>query len=129
MTIRHADAGDLAGQDVDLALAFECVHDMPDPVSVLRAMRAAAAPGAPVVVMDEKVGEEFVGVADEVERLMYGMSMFICLPDGMSHPGSVATGTVMRPDTLRGYAREAGFADLDILDIDNELFRFYQLVG
>ena len=45
VTFRHADAGDLAGQDVDLALAFECVHDMPDPVSVLRAMRAVLPAG------------------------------------------------------------------------------------
>ena len=45
VTFRHADAGDLAGQDVDLALAFECVHDLPDPVSVLRAMRAVLPAG------------------------------------------------------------------------------------
>ncbi|NLG22713.1 MAG: class I SAM-dependent methyltransferase [Actinomycetales bacterium] len=129
VTFRHADAAELAGQDADVVLAFECVHDMPDPVSVLAAMRAAAAPGAPVVVMDERVGEHFSGAADDVERLMYGMSLMICLPDGMSHDDSVGTGTVMRPGTLHGYARAAGFADVEVLDIDNDLFRFYLLRG
>lgn len=126
-TLTDAATTDEAGYD--LVLAFECVHDMPDPISVLRAMRAAARPGAPVVVMDERVGEHFVGRADEVEQLMYGMSLLICLPDGMSHPDSVGTGTVMRPDTLRTYAVAAGFGGVDVLDIENDLFRFYQLVG
>jgi hypothetical protein len=46
----------------------------------------------------------------------------------MSHPGSVGTGTVMRPDVLRGYAQEAGFADLEVLPIEDfAFFRFYHL--
>ncbi|MGB5953057.1 MAG: SAM-dependent methyltransferase, partial [Ornithinimicrobium sp.] len=81
-----------------------------------------------VLVMDERVGERFVGHADEVEQLMYGLSLMICLPDGMSHTPSVGTGTVMRPDTLRQYAQGAGFGDIEILDIENDLFRFYRLV-
>ena len=39
---------------------------------------------------------------------MYTYSLFICLADSMSTPGTVATGTVMRPETLRRYARQAG---------------------
>ena len=33
----------------------------------------------------------------------------------------------MRPATLRGYAVEAGFADVEVLDIANDFFRFYRL--
>jgi hypothetical protein len=62
-----------------------------------------------------------------VERLMYGYSLLCCLADGMAHPSSVGTGTVMRPSTLRGYAREAGFAAVEVPDIENEVFRFYRL--
>ena len=47
----------------------------------------------------------------------------------MAHPGSVGTGTVMRPDTLRGYARAAGFGDIEVLPIEDFGFwRFYRLV-
>lgn len=111
----------------DLVTAFECVHDMANPVDVLAAMRGAAKPGAPVVVMDERVGEHFTGEPDMVEQLFYGFSIMVCLPDAMSHSPSAATGTVMRPDTLRGYAQAAGFSGLDVLDIENDLFRFYLL--
>ncbi|MCP3973031.1 MAG: class I SAM-dependent methyltransferase [bacterium] len=126
----HAmDAGDpsVVG-DYDIVTAFECIHDMGDPVSALATMRRLAGDSGIVVVMDEKVSEAFSPDGDEVEQLMYGFSNFICLPDGLSHKGSVGTGTVMRPDTLREYAREAGFADLEVLPIDTELWRFYKLV-
>jgi hypothetical protein len=34
----------------------------------------------------------------------------------------------MRPATLRGYAQDAGFADLEILPIEDfSFFRFYSL--
>jgi hypothetical protein len=47
----------------------------------------------------------------------------------MAEQPSVATGTAMRPDTPRRDADEAGFAQVEILPIDNELFRFYLLRG
>ena len=40
---------------------------------------------------------------------------------------SVGTGTVMRPDTVRRYAAEAGFATTTVLPIEHEVFRFYRL--
>ena len=113
--------------DYDLVTAFECVHDMPDPVSVLAGARRLVREGGAVVVMDEKVPETFTGPGDPVEQLMYGISMLVCLPDGMSHDHSAGTGTVMRPATLRGYAQDAGFADVEVLPVEHDMFRFYRL--
>jgi SAM-dependent methyltransferase len=122
-------AGVSTAGDYDLVAAFECIHDLPDPVSVLRAARRMVRPGGTVLVMDERVPDDFTGPGDSVEQLMYGISMLICLPDGLSHPHSVGTGTVMRHDTLLRYAREAGFADVEVLPVEHEMFRFYRLVG
>ena len=98
-------------------------------MEVLAAVRAAVRPGGPVVVMDEAVNDAFAAPGDDTERLMYGFSTLICLPDGLAHPGSVGTGTVMRPDTLRGYARAAGFGDVEVLPIEDFGFwRFYRLM-
>ena len=115
--------------DYDLVAAFECIHDLPDPVGVLRSARRMVKPGGTVLVMDERVPEAFTGPGDSVEQLMYGISMLVCLPDGLSHLGSVGTGTVMRPDTLRRYARDAGFADIEVLPIEHDMFCFYRLLG
>ncbi len=115
------------GDDYDLVTAFECIHDMPQPVPVLRAMRSMAGSDGTVIVMDENVQPEFVAPGDEIERLMYGFSTLVCLPDGMSHPDSVGTGTVMRPSVFERYAKEAGFAGVEILPIDGGFWRFYRL--
>jgi SAM-dependent methyltransferase len=115
------------GDGYDLVTAFECIHDMPYPVPVLRAMRAMVNDGGAVMVMDERVGHGFAAPGDDIERLMYGFSTLVCLPDGMSHPDSVGTGTVMRPEVFEGYAREAGFGRVEILPIEADLWRFYRL--
>lgn len=129
VSVHCRDAGDssLAGS-YDLVAAYECVHDMPDPVSVLSAMKRLAKPGGTVLVMDERVADEFGNFGDLTERLFYGASLFICLPDGMSTEPSVATGTVMRASTLKRYGLEAGFKDVEVLPLEHDLFRFYRLV-
>jgi SAM-dependent methyltransferase len=121
-----ADAATAAGR-FDLVAAFECIHDMPDPVGVLSTMRRIAEPDGVVLVVDERVAETFTAPGDEVEQLMYGWSITCCLPDALAHPGSAGTGTVMRPDTLRGYARDAGFTDVEVLPVEDLFFRFYRL--
>jgi SAM-dependent methyltransferase len=121
-------AGIAAHGPFDGVVAFECVHDMPDPVSVLSAMGQAVRPEGFVVIMDEAVDDEFAGDAGLIDRMMYGFSLFVCLPDGMSHSPSVATGTVMRPSTLRRHALAAGFGELDIVEDGFGFWRFYELV-
>jgi hypothetical protein len=46
----------------------------------------------------------------------------------MAHQPSAATGTVMRPETLRSYAIEAGFSGIETLEAQADLWRFYRLV-
>ncbi len=122
------DAADVPGGSYDLVIALECVHDMTHPVEVLRTMRRLAGDGGTVLVVDERVGETFTETGNDVEWMMYGWSILHCLPVGLDGHACAGTGTVMRPDTLRGYARDAGFADVEILPIENFFFRVYRLV-
>src|SRR5215211_9318108 len=126
--VRDAADSQLWGR-YDLAIAIECIHDMSRPVDALRAMRSMVGNDGVVLVVDERVGEDFRAPSDETERLMYGFSVLHCLPVGMAEQPSAGTGTVMRPATLRHYATEAGFSGVEILPIDNELWRLYRLVG
>ncbi|GAA2877760.1 class I SAM-dependent methyltransferase [Streptosporangium fragile] len=129
VTFRHGDADSLRENAYDAVFAFECLHDMPRPVDTLAAARRALSPGGQVVVMDEAAAETFGAPADDTERLLYGFSLLICLPDGLAHRPSAGTGTVMRPATLRRYAVEAGFRDVETLPIEDFGFwRFYRLL-
>ena len=125
------EAADVATLDLadgyDLVCAFECVHDLADPVAVLAEMRRLVRPDGTVLVVDEKVAERFAPPGDVVERLMYGSSLTCCLPDGRSSCPSVGTGTVLRPAQLEAYARSAGFAGIEVLPVEHDFFRFYRL--
>jgi 2-polyprenyl-3-methyl-5-hydroxy-6-metoxy-1,4-benzoquinol methylase len=123
---RDAALGGQAGA-YDLVTAFETIHDMADPVNALRAMRALVRPGGAVLVADENVAEAFTAPGDQLERFMYGWSVLHCLPVGRVDPPALGTGTVMRPETLRGYAKEAGFSAVEILPIEHDFWRFYRL--
>jgi 2-polyprenyl-3-methyl-5-hydroxy-6-metoxy-1,4-benzoquinol methylase len=122
------DAGDsnFKGQ-YDLVTAFECIHDMPDPVGALRTMLGLAGESGTVIIMDERVGDSFSAKGNEVEWMMYGWSVLHCLPVGKDHHHSAETGTVMRAETLKRFAEKAGFCDVTVLPIDNFFFRFYRL--
>lgn len=123
----NVDAADGVQGTYDVVTGFEFIHDLADPLNVLATMREAAGEDGYVLVMDEAVAEAFGHSSDAVERLMYGISLFVCLPDGMSHQPSVATGTVMRPSTLQSYAQTAGFSEIEVLPIETDLWRFYEL--
>ena len=131
VTVHHRDAADVGDEDAgeyDLVTAFECIHDVADPVGVLRSMRRAAGDDGAVVVMDERAGDSFADPSD-VEGLLYGFSLLHCLPVGMAEQPSTATGTVMRTDTLEEYAAAAGFDAVEVLPIENDFWRFYRLRG
>ena len=111
----------------DLVTAFECVHDLADPIGALRTMLNLAGETGSVLVMDERVADVFAPHGSEVEQLLYGFSVLHCLPAGMAEQPTVGTGTIMRADTLKRYAADAGFCDVEILPIENFFFRFYRL--
>jgi hypothetical protein len=120
------DAGDPAvpGQ-YDLVTFFETLHDLADPVKALRAAAALLATGGAVLIGDEKVAETFTAPGDELERFNYGWSALHCLPTSLTEPTSVGTGTVIRPDTVRRFAREACFSAVTVLPIEHDFWRFY----
>jgi 2-polyprenyl-3-methyl-5-hydroxy-6-metoxy-1,4-benzoquinol methylase len=126
----HSDAAALAGDGpFDLVLVLEALHDMAQPAKALAALRRALAADGSVIVADERVAERFTAPGDATERMMYGWSVSHCLPVAMSDQPSAAIGTAIRPETVRACAAEAGFARVEIVPIEHELFRFYRLRG
>jgi 2-polyprenyl-3-methyl-5-hydroxy-6-metoxy-1,4-benzoquinol methylase len=128
VTFHERDAADaeLAGR-YDLVTIFEALHDMSYPVDVLRAARRLLDKGGVMFIGDERTEDAFTVPASEVERLYYGFSVFHCLPVGMVGEGAAGTGTVIRAETVRRYADEAGFSSCEVLPIEHDFWRFYLL--
>jgi 2-polyprenyl-3-methyl-5-hydroxy-6-metoxy-1,4-benzoquinol methylase len=128
VTFHHRDAADAELHGAyDLVYMHESLHDMSYPVDVLSACRRMLADGGSVVIGDERVADAFTAPGDEIERLYYGFSILHCLPVGMVGEGAAGTGTVMRTETVRRYAEEAGFRGFEVLPIENDFYRFYRL--
>ena len=121
------DAADASVEgDYDLVVAIEMLHDVPDPVGILRTMKRLAGDSGAVLVVDERTEDAFTVPASEMERLFYAFSTLHCLAVSMQG-GGAGTGTVIRADTVRRYAAEAGFTDVDVLDVEHPQFRLYRL--
>jgi 2-polyprenyl-3-methyl-5-hydroxy-6-metoxy-1,4-benzoquinol methylase len=123
--LRDASDASIRGH-YDLALAIEMVHDVPDPVGILRTMRAFTDPDGAVLVVDERSEDAFRVPASDMERFFYTFSTLHCLAVSMQDNG-VGTGTVMRAESVREYARAAGFSDIEVLDVEHPQFRLYRL--
>ncbi|HZO65337.1 MAG TPA: class I SAM-dependent methyltransferase [Kribbellaceae bacterium] len=124
-------AGDATSFDTvgryDLVTVFEALHDLSYPVAVLSQLRGLLADSGTVLIADERVPDQIVAPGTELDRHHYGWSVLNCLPAVMTEPDSAATGAVMRIGTLRRYAEEAGFDEVEVLPIEHHEWRFYRL--
>nr|WP_296066955.1 class I SAM-dependent methyltransferase [uncultured Actinoplanes sp.] len=120
------DAARVTG-DYDLITIFEALHDMGDPVGVLKNAHARLTPTGSVFIGDERVEDEFTAPAGEIERMQYAFSVLHCLPATRAENPVIANGTVLRAPTLMSWARSAGFDSPSVLPIPNDFWRFYHL--
>lgn len=125
--VRDAADPAAAGQ-YDVAVVIEAIHDLARPVEVLASIRGMLRPGGVALIADERTEDAFAAPGDIRERAYYGYSVMTCLPAAMTEQPSAATGAVMREDTMRRYAQEAGFRGFTRLDEPElDMLRFYLL--
>ncbi|MEO7295470.1 MAG: class I SAM-dependent methyltransferase [Candidatus Limnocylindria bacterium] len=123
--VRDAADPEIHG-DYDLVMAVEMLHDVPHPVGILRTMRRLAGEQGAVLVVDERTEDAFTVPTTEMERFFYAFSTLHCLAVSLQN-GGAGTGTVIRADTMRRYATEAGFSSVEVLDVEHPQFVLYRL--
>ena len=123
----QVDAGTVeVTEPYDLVLSIEMLHDVPDPVGVLTAVRRLAGDTGAVLVADERTKDDLTIDDDPMERLFYAFSTLHCLAVSMQD-GGAGTGTVIRESTVRDYAARAGFASVEVLGVEHPQFKLYRL--
>lgn len=108
--------------------SFDCLHDMPDPVSVIHSIRGALAEDGVWLISDIKAhdGYEANVKANPMAALMYGTSVLTCMSSALSEPGGLGLGTLgLHEQLARQLAAEAGFASFDRLELDHPVNAFY----
>ena len=103
-----AGAQDLTGT-YDLVAMFDCLHDMPDPLAALQAVRAAVADDGWVMLVEPISGDSVEDALNPVGRLFAGASVLICLPSGLSDEPRAGLGNQAGPARTLALAERAGF--------------------
>ena len=107
---------------------FDVLHDMTDPASAMRSVRAALRDDGAWLICDIKARD---GYEENVARnpmvaLMYGMSVVSCMSSALSEPGGAGLGTLgLHEELAREMTKDAGFSSFETLDFDHPVNAFY----
>ena len=102
----------------DLAMAFNCIHDMAHPEAALRGIRKALKPGGIVLWSEADASdrlEENIGVRG---RTLYGASTMHCMTVSLA-TGGEGLGVVVGEKRMREMAHAAGFSTVTRLSVKN----------
>lgn len=130
VTLHHAAADDLpTGATFDVALAFDCLHDMPRPDQALGAIRRSLRDDGVLVVKEIRSSGDFAtDRKNPVLALMYATSVRTCLASATSSADGHALGTLgLDTSTLTAMCRRAGFSTVDVHDIGDPVNLYYEV--
>lgn len=130
VAFHHARAEDLpADGSLDLALTFDCLHDMTRPGDALAAIRAALADDGTLLVKEiRSTGDWARDRRNPMLAMMYGFSVTTCMSSALSEPGGAGLGTLgLPPDAARRLCEEAGFTRFQVHDFEDPANLYYEV--
>lgn len=93
----------------DLVLAFDSLHDFPDPARGLAAIRRALAPGGRLLALEMSCSERPEENTGPLAAILYATSVLYNTPVALAH-GGAAPGTMGLPESrIRTLCADAGF--------------------
>ena len=120
------DCTRLPRNELDLITAFDVLHDAPDPLALLGAMRNALRPSGACLVQEFGSSGEPQDNIGPVGKLFYAQSAAYCLNVSLVHQGP-GLGSLMGESKIRELASAAGFSSVDRLPVPHPVLSFYAL--
>ncbi len=109
VTFEVASAAAFSGTGYDLAAAFDCLHDMGDPLAAARRVRQALTPDGTWLIVEPYAADAVSDNFNPVGRAYYNFSTLLCVPNAMSQPGGYALGAQAGEAAIRRLVTDAGF--------------------
>jgi 2-polyprenyl-3-methyl-5-hydroxy-6-metoxy-1,4-benzoquinol methylase len=109
---------------------IDCLHDMTDPASVMRAIRAAIRPDTILASVIIKAYDSYeANVAkNPMAPLMYGTSVMSCMSSALSEPGGLGLGTLgLSAKKAQEMTAAAGFTRFEPADVGHPVNAFYRV--
>lgn len=99
-----------------LITAFDCVHDLSDPMGVLSAVRERLHEDGTFLVLEIKAGDRLEENVHAIGAMFYGFSMFHCMTQSLAQ-GGPGLGACLGPARTEAIMREAGFTRFEPIKI------------
>ncbi|MFT3804550.1 MAG: methyltransferase domain-containing protein [Burkholderiaceae bacterium] len=126
VVLRVAGADDVpASPGYDLITTFDVIHDLPDPLGALRAIRGALTADGTYLMVEPKVEDRLAAnVGNPFARMLYAISCMHCVPQSLSQGGE-GLGACWGPARARRLVEQAGFSRFEALPIRSPALAFY----
>lgn len=122
-----AKAEDLPdGTTFDLVTTFDVIHDMADPLGVLRSIRRALKPTGAYLMMEPNAADTLEHNLTAQGQVFYWASVFYCMTVSLAQ-GGAGLGTCMGEAKARELATAAGFARFTRLPIQDSWSAFFDV--
>lgn len=105
-----ATAKDTPGADHDLVTAFDCLHDMGDPVGAATHVRAMLKPDGMFMLVEPLAGDALADNLNPVGRMYYSASTMFCTPGSKAQEVGLALGAQAGEARLSDVLMQAGFS-------------------
>jgi SAM-dependent methyltransferase len=105
-----APAKSFPGNGYDLVCAFDCIHDMGDPVGALAHVREVLAADGTCMMVEPFANDRLEENLNPVGRIFYGASTILCTPASLSQEVGAALGAQSGEARMREVARQAGMS-------------------
>ena len=104
-----ATAQAFTGSGYDLVTTFDALHDMGDPVAAAHRVREALANDGTWLLVEPNASDVVEENFNQVGRLYYAGSTFLCVPNALSQAGGHALGAQAGEAAIRDVVTQAGF--------------------
>jgi len=108
----------------DLVTICDSLHDLPDPIAVLKQARERLAGEGALFVIELKVSDRLEENVHPVATMFYGFSMFHCLTQSLAHDGA-GLGACLGPSRTLALFAAAGYTRAESLAIKSPTNLFY----
>ena len=112
------------GQQFDLITTCDCIHDLTDPVGVLKKLCELLSADGTVFIIEPKVADSLTENINPIGALYYGMSVFHCMTQSLA-AGGPGLGTCLGPSGMESLVKQAGFNSFEVLELKSQMTIFY----
>ncbi|MCH7914208.1 MAG: methyltransferase domain-containing protein [Deltaproteobacteria bacterium] len=113
-------------RNYDLILAFDCIHDMADPVGTLKGIRETLTKDGIFFWVEPTGSHDPIENRNPIGKMRATLSPFLCLTVSLAD-GGAGLGTIIGEAGARKLAEEAGFSGFEKLPIENPMQQFFSL--